>query len=104
MQWLLQEENEEMGRELGEGKVHGLERQLALAKSFAEDMRRAHAELEDHCTTLDEEAEKLQDEVGNRMEVEAAVGIMRLWLTLQLCWVRRLKTCRTGVGLISEQN
>lgn len=65
-----------MGRELGEGKVHGLERQLALAKSFAEDMRRAHAELEDHCTTLDEEAEKLQDEVGSGMEAEAAVGHM----------------------------
>ena len=66
-----------MGRELGEGKVHGLERQLALAKSFAEDMRRAHAELEDHCTTLDEEAEKLQDEVGSGLSVEAAVGTMR---------------------------
>ena len=52
----------------------GLERQLALAKSFAEDMRRAHAELEDHCTTLDEEAEKLQDEVGCPMEVEEAAG------------------------------
>ena len=74
LHWVVQEENEEMGRELGEGKVHGLERQLALAKSFAEDMRRAHAELEDHCTTLDEEAEKLQDEVGSPKEAEAAAG------------------------------
>ncbi len=87
--WFLQEENEEMGRELGEGKVHGLERQLALAKSFAEDMRRAHAELEDHCTTLDEEAEKLQDEVGGGMEAEAAVGhmgfiVIHAWAVLNL--------------------
>ena len=74
LHWFLQEENEEMGRELGEGKVHGLERQLARAKSFAEDMRRAHAELEDHCTTLDEEAEKLQDEVGSSLKAQAAGG------------------------------
>lgn len=59
----VQEENEEMGRDLGEGRVHALERQLALARSFAEDMRRAFQELEDHCDLLDEECERLQDEV-----------------------------------------
>lgn len=59
----LQDENEEMGRELSEGRVHNLERQLALAKGYAEDMRAAFQECEDHATALDEEADKIQEEV-----------------------------------------
>lgn len=58
----LQEENEEMGRELSEDRVHKLERQLALAKAYAEDMQAAFQECEDHATALDEEAEKIQEE------------------------------------------
>ena len=58
-----QEENEEMGRELSEDRVHKLERQLALAKAYAEDMQAAFQECEDHATALDEEAEKIQEEV-----------------------------------------
>lgn len=49
-----------MGRELSEGKVHALERQVALAKGFVDDMRKGYVELEDHCAALDEEAEDLQ--------------------------------------------
>lgn len=56
----MQDENEEMGRELSEGKVHALERQVALAKGFVDDMRKGYVELEDHCAALDEEAEDLQ--------------------------------------------
>jgi WTAP/Mum2p family len=55
-----QDENEEMGRELAEGKVHELERRAALAKGFADDLRRAYASLEDHAHTLDRENEDLQ--------------------------------------------
>jgi WTAP/Mum2p family len=61
--WLMggaQDENEEMGRELAEGKVHELERGAALAKGFADDLRRAYASLEDHTHTLDRENEDLQ--------------------------------------------
>lgn len=58
----LAEENEEMGRELSEDRVHKLERQLALAKGYAEDMQAAFQECEDHATALDEEAEKIQEE------------------------------------------
>jgi hypothetical protein len=43
-----------MGRELAEGKLHALERQLALSKEFVDDMRRFYAELEDHATVLDQ--------------------------------------------------
>ncbi|GIL53487.1 hypothetical protein Vafri_9057 [Volvox africanus] len=45
----LQEENEEMGRELAEGKAHLAEAAAALARSQADDMRAAYQELEDHC-------------------------------------------------------
>lgn len=53
-----------MGRELSEDRFHKLERQLALAKGFAEDMQAAFQECEDHASALDEEAEKIQEEVG----------------------------------------
>lgn len=49
-----------MGRELAEGKVHELERGAALAKGFADDLRRAYASLEDHASSLDRENEDLQ--------------------------------------------
>lgn len=62
-----QDENEEMGRELAEGKVHELERGAALAKGFADDLRRAYASLEDHTHTLDRENEDLQ--VGCRFVI-----------------------------------
>ncbi|KAK9864827.1 hypothetical protein WJX84_007078 [Apatococcus fuscideae] len=61
----LQDENEEMGKELSEGKVHALERQVALAKGYVDDMRKGYNELEDHCAALDEEAEDLQRQVFN---------------------------------------
>lgn len=62
--YFVQDENEEMGRDLSEGRVHNLERQLALAKGYAEDMQAAFQECEDHATALDEEAEKIQEEVS----------------------------------------
>ena len=60
----LQDENEEMGRDLSEGHVHALERQLALAKAALEDMRRAYLQLEDVTQQLDNEAEDLQAQVS----------------------------------------
>ena len=55
-----QDENEEMGRELAEGKVHAIERQAALAKAFAEETRGLLQEGEDHLHSLDAENEELQ--------------------------------------------
>lgn len=53
-----------MGRDLAEGHVHALERQLGLAKAALEDMRRAYLQLEDVTHHLDDEAEDLQAQVG----------------------------------------
>jgi hypothetical protein len=52
-----------MGRDLAEGHVAALERQLALAKAALEDMRRAYLQLEDVTQHLDSEAEELQAQV-----------------------------------------
>ena len=68
----LQDENEEMGRELAEGRVHELERGAALAKGFADDLRRAYASLEDHTHTLDRENEDLQVQVFPCVHAPAA--------------------------------
>ncbi|KAG2442105.1 hypothetical protein HYH02_009594 [Chlamydomonas schloesseri] len=59
----LQEENEEMGRELAEGKAQAAEAAAALARAHADDMRAAFKELEDHCQAMEDEAEELQREV-----------------------------------------
>ncbi|GLC53434.1 hypothetical protein PLESTB_000744700 [Pleodorina starrii] len=75
----LQEENEEMGRELAEGKAHLADAAAALARSQADDMRAAYQELEDHCLVMEDEAEELQREVfalrARVMELERDAGL-----------------------------
>ena len=61
----LQDENEEMGKELAEGKLHSLERQTALSRSYAEDVRARYVELEDHLHALDMENESLHQQVSH---------------------------------------
>lgn len=60
----LQDENEEMGKELAEGKVHSLERQIALSRAYATDIRARYVELEDHLHALDMENESLHQHVN----------------------------------------
>ena len=62
----MQDENEEMGKELAEGKVHTLERQVALSKAYVEDMRGRYLELEDHAHALDAESEEMHQQVRSR--------------------------------------
>ena len=74
---LRQDENEEMGRELAEGKLHAVERQAALAKTFAEDLRKAFAEVEDHVHALDAENEDLQAQLFALRRQQQDRGFMR---------------------------
>ena len=53
-----------MGKELAEGKVHALERQVVLSKTFVEDMRARYIELEDHAHQLDGENEDLHQQAS----------------------------------------
>ncbi len=86
----LQDENEEMGRDLSEGHVHALERQLALAKAALEDMRRAYLQLEDVTQQLDNEAEDLQ------AQVTWLPGCCCLFIVLCL---RSLAACKRGLHM-----
>ena len=54
-----------MGKELAEGKLHSLERQTALSRSYAEDIRARYVELEDHLHALDMENESLHQQVSH---------------------------------------
>lgn len=54
MGWWVQDENEEMGREMAEGKLHQLERSAALAQEALEEMRKAYTVMEDHANLLDQ--------------------------------------------------
>lgn len=55
----LMEENEDMGQQLSEGRVQQADAQLAMARTYAEDLRRGFAELRDHANLLEEENEEL---------------------------------------------
>ncbi|GAB4813595.1 hypothetical protein N2152v2_000641 [Parachlorella kessleri] len=59
----LQDENEEMGRELSEGRLTQLERSLVAAREQLEELRRVYSELEDHAHAMDDEADLLQGQV-----------------------------------------
>ena len=63
-----------MGRDLSEGHVHALERQLVLAKAALEDMRRAYLQLEDVTQQLDNEAEDLQAQVKAKTAFDDRTG------------------------------
>lgn len=54
----LQEENEEIGREASEGKIHELGTKLAMQKSLNSELKRGYQELYEYVEELTEEAEQ----------------------------------------------
>eukprot|EP00271_Cylindrocystis_brebissonii_P009882 TRINITY_DN2545_c0_g2_i2.p1 TRINITY_DN2545_c0_g2~~TRINITY_DN2545_c0_g2_i2.p1 ORF type:complete len:560 (-),score=141.09 TRINITY_DN2545_c0_g2_i2:634-2313(-) len=56
----LQEENEEIGLQASEGKLHDMENKLLLQKDLHEEMRKGYDELQDCVDEMNEEAEKVQ--------------------------------------------
>eukprot|EP00249_Psilotum_nudum_P012942 c24060_g1_i4 orf=234-1286(+) len=59
----LQEENEEIGREASEGKIHELGTKLAMQKSLNTELRRGYQELYEYVEELNEEAERAHEMV-----------------------------------------
>jgi len=57
---LLQEENEEFGQKLAEGRIHKLECEIALQKEYIEELKQSLNESNDYIMQLDEEIENLQ--------------------------------------------
>lgn len=60
----LQEENEEIGREASEGKIHELGTKLAMQKSLNAELKRGYQELYDYVEELTEEAERSHEMVS----------------------------------------
>ncbi|GAQ82071.1 hypothetical protein KFL_000990210 [Klebsormidium nitens] len=56
----LQEENEEIGREMSEGKMHELENKLALQKQLNVEMKQGFKELQEYVDDLNDDCDKWQ--------------------------------------------
>ncbi|KAK7575935.1 hypothetical protein V9T40_012221 [Parthenolecanium corni] len=57
---LLHQENEELGKMISSGRVAKLEGELALQKSFSEEVRKSQCELDELLQDLDEDVEGMQ--------------------------------------------
>ncbi|KAH7365069.1 hypothetical protein KP509_18G007500 [Ceratopteris richardii] len=67
----LQEENEEIGREASEGKIHELGTKLAMQKSLNAELKRGYQELYEYVEEVTEEAERsyeLVSVLGRQLE------------------------------------
>lgn len=59
----LQEENEEMGRELSDSRAQQLQTQLDVAKELTVQMKKCLVDIQDHSRLVDEENEELQTQM-----------------------------------------
>nr|XP_015911332.1 pre-mRNA-splicing regulator WTAP isoform X2 [Parasteatoda tepidariorum]XP_015911334.1 pre-mRNA-splicing regulator WTAP isoform X2 [Parasteatoda tepidariorum] len=60
---LLYQENEELGKMISSGKTAKLEGDLALQKSFSEEMKKSQSELDEFLLELDEDVEGMQSTI-----------------------------------------
>lgn len=56
----LYKENEELGKAIASGRIGKLEGEIALQKSFVEDMKKSQLETDEFLFELDEEVEAMQ--------------------------------------------
>lgn len=60
---LLYQENEELGRMISSGRLAKLEGDLALQKSFSEEVKKSQSELDEFLQDLDEDVEGMQSTI-----------------------------------------
>jgi len=60
---LLYQENEELGRLIASGRIAKLEGELALQKSFSEELKKSQSEMDEFLLELDEEVEGMQNTI-----------------------------------------
>ncbi|KAL0275171.1 UNVERIFIED_CONTAM: hypothetical protein PYX00_003115 [Menopon gallinae] len=60
---LLYQENEELGRVVSSGRLAKLEGDLALQKSFSEEVKKSQSELDEYLQDLDEDVEGMQSTI-----------------------------------------
>ncbi|KAM7344940.1 pre-mRNA-splicing regulator female-lethal(2)D isoform 1-T2 [Cochliomyia hominivorax] len=81
---LLYQENEELGKMTSNGRLAKLETELAMQKSFSEEVKKSQSELDDFLQELDEDVEGMQSTI----------------LFLQ----QELKTTRDRIQLLEKEN
>eukprot|EP00026_Physarum_polycephalum_P010153 Phypoly_transcript_10305.p1 GENE.Phypoly_transcript_10305~~Phypoly_transcript_10305.p1 ORF type:complete len:364 (+),score=90.60 Phypoly_transcript_10305:195-1286(+) len=59
----LQEENEELGKQISEGRIHKLSQEIALQREYAEELKASLAEANEFVLQLDQEVEALQQTI-----------------------------------------
>ncbi|XP_017892640.1 pre-mRNA-splicing regulator female-lethal(2)D isoform X2 [Ceratina calcarata] len=60
---LLYQENEDLGRMIASGRIAKLEGDLALQRSFSEEMKKSQSELDEFLQDLDEDVEGMQSTI-----------------------------------------
>nr|7YG4_B Chain B, Pre-mRNA-splicing regulator WTAP [Homo sapiens]7YG4_E Chain E, Pre-mRNA-splicing regulator WTAP [Homo sapiens] len=60
---MLIQENQELGRQLSQGRIAQLEAELALQKKYSEELKSSQDELNDFIIQLDEEVEGMQSTI-----------------------------------------
>nr|CAD7414306.1 unnamed protein product [Timema cristinae] len=60
---LLYQENEDLGRMISSGRLAKLEGELALQKSFSEEVKKSQSELDEFLQELDEDVEGMQSTI-----------------------------------------
>ncbi|XP_073245313.1 pre-mRNA-splicing regulator WTAP-like [Porites lutea] len=60
---MLIQENQELGRQLSQGRVAQLEAELALQKKYSDELKGSQDELNDFVIQLDEEVEGMQSTI-----------------------------------------
>uniref|UniRef100_A0A1A9WIU9 Pre-mRNA-splicing regulator female-lethal(2)D n=1 Tax=Glossina brevipalpis TaxID=37001 RepID=A0A1A9WIU9_9MUSC len=81
---LLYQENEELGKMTSNGRLAKLETELAMQKSFSEEVKKSQSELDDFLQELDEDVEGMQSTI----------------LFLQ----QELKTTRERIQVLEKEN
>ncbi|XP_065366826.1 pre-mRNA-splicing regulator female-lethal(2)D [Calliphora vicina] len=81
---LLYQENEELGKMTSNGRLAKLETELAMQKSFSEEVKKSQSELDDFLQELDEDVEGMQSTI----------------LFLQ----QELKTTRDRIQILEKEN
>ncbi|CAG2107337.1 unnamed protein product [Medioppia subpectinata] len=60
---LLYQENEELGKMIASGRIAKLEGELALQKSFSEELKKSQSEIDEFLLELDEDVEGMQNTI-----------------------------------------
>lgn len=60
---MLLQENQELGKQLSQGKIAQLEAEIALQKKYSQELKASQDELSEYVFQVDEEAEGLQASV-----------------------------------------